>query len=93
VVYGKPHCHTRGDVSGVADPLKESSNRDGKIEKDVIKNIEKGHQSLGSDSGIGQEYEYQAGIFQGEDLSFTESDQVLFAWSPFLLFVFTSTDL
>jgi len=66
--------------------LKVGSNRDGKIEKNVVKNIEKGHQSLGFDSGVGQEYEYKAGIFQGEDLSFTESDQVLFACPPFPLF-------
>lgn len=77
MVYGKPHCHARGDVSGVAYLLKVGSNRDGKIEKDVVKNIEKGHQGLGFDSGVGQEYEYQTGIFQGEDLSFTESDDGL----------------
>jgi len=86
VVYGKPHCHARGDVSWVSYLLKVGSNRDGKIEKNVVKNIEKGHQDFGSDSGVGQEYEYQTGIFQGEDLSFTESDQVLFACPPFLFF-------
>ena len=77
MVYGKPYCHTRGDVPGVAYLLKVGSNRDGKIEKNVVKNIEKGHQGLGFDSGVCQEYEYQAGIFQGEDLSFTESDNGL----------------
>ena len=77
MVYGKPHCHTRGGVSGVAYLLKVGSNRDGKIEKNVVKNVEKGHQGLGFYSGVSQEYEYQAGIFQREDLSFTESDDGL----------------
>ena len=77
MIYGEPHSHAWGDVPGIAHLLKEGANRNGKIEKDVVKDVEKGHQDPGFNSGVGQKYKYQAGIFQGEYLSFAESDDGL----------------
>ena len=77
MVYGKAHSHARRNIPGVPYLLKVCPDGNGKIEKDMVQNVENCHDNPGFHRGVGQENDYEARIFKGKDLSLAEPDNGL----------------
>jgi len=72
MVYGEADGHAGCNIFGVPNLLKIGSDRDGKIKKNVVKNVEGAKEYLGFHECVCQKYEYEAGIFQGQYFSLSK---------------------
>ena len=62
VIYSETHCHAGSNVSRVCHLLKIGADRYGKIEEDVVQNVEKCQQRFGLYCSVGQKDKNQAEV-------------------------------
>ena len=63
MIYGKSNSHTWSKISRIPNLLKIGPYGDGKIIKDVIKNVQYNDYGFRIGKGIGDKNDYQAEIF------------------------------